>query len=299
MAPPPPAKYLKQLSEHSGGDPALKSEPRTRSFLKIDEDVVPFITYCIFRKSTPVWRIRESVFSFWSLTYITEGVVRYVIDGEPYDLAAGDLLCLPPGHLRSASTCPPNRLMRCFAAEFSLHSAVSGRISPRLPFALVNHIGIQDDIIHLFRELVYVWTDCQPLYSIKSRALLLLIIHRLMELIVIDTPIVFDDLRIEKVVNYITRHYAEKISVKRMAEMTGLNAVYFGDLFHRETGMTLNHYLTKTRIKNAENMLRSGNLGMEEIARHCGYNDAGHFYKHFKKVCGIAPSEYMPKKNKY
>jgi YesN/AraC family two-component response regulator len=84
-----------------------------------------------------------------------------------------------------------------------------------------------------------------------------------------------------------------------MAGITGLNAVYFGALFRRETGMTLNRYLLKTRMKNAENILRSGNHTVEETARRCGYNDAWYFSKHFKKECGISPSECIPKKNIY
>jgi AraC-like DNA-binding protein/mannose-6-phosphate isomerase-like protein (cupin superfamily) len=289
--------YQQQQYENNGDTPELRSESRTRPFRKIDEDIVPAITYCVFRKSTPVWRIRENVFSFWSLTYVTEGAARYVIDGTPYDLASGDLLCLPPGHLRSANTWP-GRLMSCFAAEFSLHSAAGGRV-PHLPFPLINHIGIQDDLIHLFHELVYVWTDCRPFFSVKARGLLILILHRLMELIITEAPLTLDDSRIAKAVNYITRHYGERISVKELAGMSGLNAVYFGALFRREMGMTLNRYVIKTRIKNAENMLRSGNHSVGETARRCGYNDAWHFYKQFREVCGIAPSECIPKKNVY
>jgi AraC-like DNA-binding protein len=188
--------------------------------------------------------------------------------------------------------------MSCFAAEFSLHSA-AGAKSPCLPFPLINHIGIQNDVIHLFHELVYVWTDCRPLFSVKARGLLILILHRLMELIVTETPVSLHDTRIEKAVSYIVRHYGEKISVKEMAGMAGLNPVYFGALFRRETGMTLNRYLIKTRVKNAENMLRSGNHGVGETARRCGYSDIWHFYKQFRELCGIAPSECIPKKNIY
>jgi AraC-like DNA-binding protein len=188
--------------------------------------------------------------------------------------------------------------MSCFAAEFSLRSAVGER-APGLPFPLVSHIGIQDDIVHLFHELVYAWTDCRPLYPMKARALLLLILHRLIEIIITDAPVSLDDPRIERAVNYIDRHYGEKISVKQMAGMTGLNAVYFGALFQREMGMTLNRYLIRTRVKNAENMLRSGNHTVEETARRCGYNDTWHFYKQFREVCGIPPSDCIPKKNVY
>jgi YesN/AraC family two-component response regulator len=144
-----------------------------------------------------------------------------------------------------------------------------------------------------------VWIDCQPFYSIKARALLLLILHRLLELVFSHTPSSLKDIRIEKAVNHITRHYEKKISIREMAAMTGLNATYFGVLFRQETGMSMNRYLIRTRIRNAEYMLRSGNHTVEETAKRCGYSDKWYFYKQFKKVCGIPPSACIPKKKRY
>jgi AraC-like DNA-binding protein len=241
-----------------------------------------------------MWHIRKEMFSLWGITYLTEGAARYIIDGASYDLSAGDLLCLPPGHIRVANTWP-NRLMSCYVVEFSL-AKIDTEINS-LPFPLVNHIGIKDDLIRLFNELACVWTDdSRPFYGIKARAILLFIFHRLFELLVNDVPVSLDDTRIEKVINHISRHYGEKISVRQMAAMTGLNTVYFGALFRQTTGMTMNRYLIKTRIKNAETMLHSGAHSIEETARRCGYNDKWHFCKQFKELCGVSPSRCIPKK---
>jgi YesN/AraC family two-component response regulator len=42
-------------------------------------------------------------------------------------------------------------------------------------------------------------------------------------------------------------------------------------------------------------MLESGAYQVAEVAEYCGYNDVFHFYKHFKRIAGIAPSYYIPK----
>jgi AraC-like DNA-binding protein len=274
------------------GTSGVLSSPRPG---KEVEFINPDIDYLVFRKCTPVWMIKESSFPFWDLTYVTTGSARYTIDGETYILSPGDLLCMPPKHIRAATTFP-DKLMNCFAVNFNLRNAKGARA--RLPFPLISHIGLHDDLIHLFHELVFFWLDRPPLYPIKCRGIFLLILHRIFELIH-NADMSSSDPRIKKVMYHIASHYMEKISVKQMAEILGLNVVYFGALFKQETGISMNRYLIKTRIRNAENMLRSGDYNVGEVAERCGYNDIYHFYKHFKGIYGIPPSDCIPKKNAY
>ena len=262
----------------------------------IEEELIPNIRYLVFRKCTPNWRIVKSEFPYWDITYVTAGSARYTIDGKEYDLSAGDMLCLPPGHIRSARTWKDN-LMSCFAVNFTLTNM---RDRPaRLPFPVINHIGEQHDLIHLFHEMVFAWVNQPPLYLLKCRALFLLILFRLFEIFIYSVNSSNTDFRIKKIIRHIEKHYSEKLSVRKMAAILGLHPVYFGTLFKQETGMSMRRYLTQIRIKNAENMLRNGDYKVTEIAERCGYNDIFHFYKMFKQIYGFSPSECIPKKSKY
>jgi YesN/AraC family two-component response regulator len=81
-----------------------------------------------------------------------------------------------------------------------------------------------------------------------------------------------------------------------MASMVKLDAAYLGKLFKSEMGVSIKQYLMKTRIKNAELMLRNGeyrNIGM--VAEHCGYVDPYQFSKQFKAIMGFPPSKCIPK----
>jgi AraC-like DNA-binding protein len=168
----------------------------------------------------------------------------------------------------------------------------------QLPFPLISHIGIREDIIHLYNELVFTWMDHQPLYSMKARAQLLLIFHRLFELLVYNVDPGISDFRIQKLTRYIAAHYREKFSMQKMASIIGLNPIYLNTLFKRETGGTPYQYLIKTRVRNAELMLHSGEFRVTEVALRCGYNDLFHFCKQFKRIYGVSPSQCLPKKNK-
>lgn len=227
------------------------------------------------------------------ITYLVSGNARYTINETEYNLGEGDLLCLPGNTIRAGITFP-ERLMHCFSVDFYLQDISGKPVS--LPFPFVSHIGKQEDIIHLFRELEFTWMDKQPGYTIKSRGLMLLILHRLFEILIYNIDLATGDNRIKKIARYIAMHYQEKITVQKMAEMVALNPVYLGVLFRRQTGVSMNQYITKIRINNAENMLKSGEYTVEETSEHCGFSDVFYFYKQFKAIKGFSPSKAIPKK---
>jgi transcriptional regulator GlxA family with amidase domain len=132
---------------------------------------------------------------------------------------------------------------------------------------------------------------------IKSRGLFLQIIHRFMEQVVYRENSSFGDYRIAKTVRYIEDHYSERITVKMMAKIAGLNPTYFGLLFQKEMGVTFNRWLMQTRVKKAEDMLALGNKKLGDIAYACGFTDASHFNKQFKLAKGYSPSQSLSRKN--
>jgi AraC-like DNA-binding protein len=188
--------------------------------------------------------------------------------------------------------------MHCFSVNFKLKKHTGG--DEKLPLPVLSHIGCRNDLISYFHELCYTWLDRQPGYGMKINGIFLLILHRILELTLYNTDFAAGDYRIKKITRYIAKHFAEKITVKKMAEMVGLETTYLGALFKRETGDSLNQYLMKTRIRNAENILRSSEHSKIEIGKvavQCGYEDIYYFSKQFKAMMGIPPSKYIPKRD--
>jgi AraC-like DNA-binding protein len=263
--------------------------------IKIEQKYyLPDIGYFISRKCTQNWKMKEHEISFIDITYITEGSATYVINGISYNVQSGDLLCLPPGSFRSAVSDPVN-LMSCYSVNFLLQN-MQGEIL-QLPFPLFSHIDLRSDIVGLFRELSGIWLRKESGYFMKSQAIFILILHKLFELIVYKVDTHLMDPRIKKAINYISEYYSENMSVAQLAAYVKLKPVYFGVLFKKMTGMTLNNYLTQIRINHAENMLCSGDCTIGEIAERCGYNDIHYFRKQFKSIFGYPPSQYISHKS--
>ncbi|MEK0315723.1 AraC family transcriptional regulator [Cohnella sp. 56] len=105
------------------------------------------------------------------------------------------------------------------------------------------------------------------------------------------------DILIARLRVYMAEHYAEDLSVERMAELVGLSPKYLGELFKKRYGQRPIDYLTELRMNRAKQYLRETNDKLRDIARSVGYSDEYYFSRKFKKAVGMAPSAY-PRRGK-
>lgn len=64
-------------------------------------------------------------------------------------------------------------------------------------------------------------------------------------------------------------------------------------LFKRETGKTINDYITEIRINKAKKLIDDGCNSVSAVSARIGYADANYFGKCFKKIYGITPGRYI------
>jgi len=259
------------------------------------DDFVPRITGHVFRKCDPGWHIPPNTASEFNIIYVVKGSARYMINGESLKLKAGDLLCINKGDIISEAATYPHNLMHCYAVKFTEKYPTPGVTRDAL-FPPLNHIGVRQDVVDLFRELTIRWSEQQSGYIMKTQALMMMILARLAEIILYEVDSAPGDFRVNKIIRYISMHYSEKLTVKNLAQQVHLDSDYFGQLFKREKGMMVNQYIIRIRIQKAEDMLQSGNYKVHEVAENCGFSDTFHFYKSFKALRGVPPSRCIPKK---
>lgn len=86
------------------------------------------------------------------------------------------------------------------------------------------------------------------------------------------------------------------LSIQTLADIVYLSPTYLSSLFKKKTGTTINAYITKMRIKKAEELLLNPQYKLYHIAGMVGYEDPNYFARIFKKQTGLLPSEYREKK---
>lgn len=97
---------------------------------------------------------------------------------------------------------------------------------------------------------------------------------------------------VRKVIKYIQLKYNEQIKVETVAAILGLNRSYLARLFKEATGCTIQDYILRCRMKEAERYLSSKEYSIQYISYAVGYSDTFTFSKAFKRYSGMSPSEY-------
>lgn len=104
---------------------------------------------------------------------------------------------------------------------------------------------------------------------------------------------------VEEVKHYIKDCYQdEELSVNEIAKNLFVNYAHLSYIFKRDTGVTINEYITDVRIKKAKELFDKGESLIIDVAAKVGYSDANYFGKCFKKRYGLAPSKYIDNRAK-
>ncbi|MBC8617098.1 AraC family transcriptional regulator [Parabacteroides faecis] len=81
-------------------------------------------------------------------------------------------------------------------------------------------------------------------------------------------------------------------SVQYCADNLHLSANYFGDLIKKETGKSAQEHIQSTVINLAKAKLHDPEKTINEIAYEMGFKYPHHFSRLFKKMTGMAPTDY-------
>jgi transcriptional regulator GlxA family with amidase domain len=100
------------------------------------------------------------------------------------------------------------------------------------------------------------------------------------------------DAAILKVQHWLQSTGATEVSLTAMAERAGLEERTFLRRFRAASGLKPTEYCQHLRVGKAREMLEFSNGTIDHIAWTVGYQDPGAFRAIFKKITGLAPSDY-------
>lgn len=148
--------------------------------------------------------------------------------------------------------------------------------------------------------------DCEIAYTLSDLYIQRIEeINEIIDLSVLHTTMLYDftdrvyNITSHKYSNYISlcltyifKHLYDKISVSELCKNVGLNPNYLSELFKKEVGITITHYIQKERIEEAKRLLGSSTHPILDISTWLNFHDQSHFTRIFKKFTGITPKKY-------
>lgn len=97
--------------------------------------------------------------------------------------------------------------------------------------------------------------------------------------------------RVHAVLDLVETHYAEDLTLDRLAAEAGVSKFHLVRLFRQATGTTPHAHLARVRLDAARVMLLETDLSVGQVSARCGFSRPNHFSTAFRARFGCAPTE--------
>lgn len=98
--------------------------------------------------------------------------------------------------------------------------------------------------------------------------------------------------RLAPAVNYVQKHFNQKIMSDTMAQLCGLSPTHFSRVFKEAFDLTFQEFLLRYRVRRACKLLHTKSPNISDISISVGFSDPSYFTRVFKRYLGVSPTEY-------
>ena len=229
--------------------------------------------------------------SMFELTYVDQGTLHSVVDGQDTVLQQGELMLYGPNqwHMQYADV---DVAPRYVTITFDMHILD--------PHVLLNRkFEIPQRSASLLQQLMH---EQERMDEYSPDLIIALLTQLLISLIrSSDAPatrlkasnsIHSENEIIRKAQQYVGTHIREKLSVPLVARMVDVSPSYLTALFHKNLQISPGEYIRRIKLQESKQMIRENSMNFTEIAATLQYSTVHHFSRQFKEKFGITPTEY-------
>lgn len=98
--------------------------------------------------------------------------------------------------------------------------------------------------------------------------------------------------RMYRIVDYVSTHFKEKLSLSEMAKIEYLSTAHLSRYIKESLGLTFTQLVSLTRCEEAARLLSATRKTIDQIAIEVGFANRKHFAVQFKRWYDKTPSEY-------
>jgi AraC-like DNA-binding protein len=97
---------------------------------------------------------------------------------------------------------------------------------------------------------------------------------------------------VSRVRQHLAEHMSRNVTLAELTNVANMSAFHLLRTFRDATGLPPHAYHTQLRIAQAKQFLRQG-APIAHVATEVGFTDQSHLNRHFKRVVGVTPGQYV------
>lgn len=254
---------------------------------------------------------------YYQVCFVLRGEIIHRQENHVIRLCRGDAFVIPPGFVHSVIFADKNAKIYSLSFSYflfhselsqsaivrflvSLNEAVFEKDSHFIRMRIALNGNQQRNVQALLECLLFEQIADNPPEFSAATSIIAAILYTLSQSYyyqpendALRKEITFYGKSLSKCTIYINQHYADAITLNDLCRRFGLSRSKFCMLFPQFTGVSFKQYIRNKRILEAQTRIR---LHPEEtfvqIAQAVGYSDSSTFYRNFKQVVGISPTQY-------
>lgn len=160
------------------------------------------------------------------------------------------------------------------------------------PNQTIINIGFNNEVIAAFNDLIQISKsnneDLQKMMSFVFISILGIVYKSTLEQ---HNKISRKELLVQNTINYINKHWNEKIDFESLASNQGVSYSLLRKTFKDQSSTTLKQYQIDIKIRKSEQLIINSDLYLSEISYQCGFENIQTFSRMFKNKLGISPSD--------
>ena len=235
-----------------------------------------------------------------TILFLLEGKMTVRYRDEDFRMAEGDIILINPG--------TEYEIVECFDALYGIAIYPMQLMTDilknsRMMFycnSVVDMSHSYRDLRDIFYELTAEYTEDAHKSSAYNASLLLKMLDCLVENYQLHANDLKDeeteaDARMREMMQYILSNLDRDINLNELADSMFVSASTLSRIFKKHTGVYFADYVMQLRVQSSLQLLRSTKQTVTQIALTCGFANSASFNRSFRKVMGIAPTDYRKK----
>lgn len=241
-------------------------------------------TYNAFVYSNTFWELHFH--KNYELIYVICGHLDLQINDSDYVLSQGELILIPPYAAHTLRIDESSKVwISVFSEDYILSFAKKHRNMRFSQFRC-------DSAIEAFLSVHLFYQGTPELYMAK--ACLYMVCSECQKHTALSQTQTNIDF-IGNVIDYVSAHFTEDITLTNTATALGYESHYFSSLFHNCFTINFKEFVNMLRFEQACSQLLNTDKEITDIANDCGFQSIRSFNRVFKNLSGQSPRDYRQK----